>query len=609
MTHAHHDGSPLYVSTPNPALGTEVTLRVRTSPDVRTVTLRTVPDGDPHHLPLTRIGTTPGEVWWTASGPMTNHVLTYRFLVETDTRVAWLTGTGLHDREVTDAHDFRLTTYPAPPAWTRNAVFYQVFLDRFAPSEAHPLPALPAWAHAASWTDAPEPYPASMGQLYGGSLWGLAERLNHLADLGVTGLYLTPFFPAESTHRYDSLTFDHVDPLLGGDDALRHLTAEASARGIHVIGDLTLNHTGWHHDWFTTALADPDSPEAGFYYIDRATGRYGAFWDIPTLPKLNHTSAELRRRLYEGPDSVVARYVRDFGLAGWRIDVAQSAGWYGGDNLNRLCAQRTAATLASVGGAYLVAEHQYDAAPDLVGDGWHSTMAYAEFLRPVWAWLGADVHGQWGLPGRLSYSGRDLAEVMDAFGSSIPWRASVANLALLDSHDTARARTALGPAAHWIATGLLFTLPGIPMVFAGSELGLEGSDLDAARQPYPWDALADTPGDFQGAVPPTRRRLSDAAGSAPAVDLDLFAFTRTLAHLRRRHPALAQGGLRWLHTGDDVVLYERAHPDETILALAARAAHPPVLAPAPAVSLLDGRPVAAGQPLVAERGFGLWRLL
>ena len=95
MTHAHHDGSPLYVSTPNPALGTEVTLRVRTSPDVRTVTLRTVPDGDPHHLPLTRIGTTPGEVWWTASGPMTNHVLTYRFLVETDTRVAWLTGTGL----------------------------------------------------------------------------------------------------------------------------------------------------------------------------------------------------------------------------------------------------------------------------------------------------------------------------------------------------------------------------------------------------------------------------------------------------------------------------------------------------------------------------------
>ena len=92
MTHAHHDGSPLYVSTPNPALGTEVTLRVRTSPDVRTVTLRTVPDGDPHHLPLTRIGTTPGEVWWTASGPMTNHVLTYRFLVETDTRVAWLTG-------------------------------------------------------------------------------------------------------------------------------------------------------------------------------------------------------------------------------------------------------------------------------------------------------------------------------------------------------------------------------------------------------------------------------------------------------------------------------------------------------------------------------------
>jgi alpha-glucosidase len=98
-------------------------------------------------------------------------------------------------------------------------------------------------------------------QLYGGDLQGIVEHLDHLVDLGVTVLYLTPFFPARSNHRYDASTFDVVDPVLGGDEGLAALLDAAHARGLRVVGDLTTNHTGDAHEWFLAAVADPAAPE------------------------------------------------------------------------------------------------------------------------------------------------------------------------------------------------------------------------------------------------------------------------------------------------------------------------------------------------------------
>ena len=85
-------------------------------------------------------------------------------------------------------------------------------------------------------------------------------------------IYLTPFFPASSSHRYDATTFDRVDPLLGGDEALVALTRAAHARGIRMVGDLTLNHTGDGHEWFLAAQAEPERrSERAFYYFDDST--------------------------------------------------------------------------------------------------------------------------------------------------------------------------------------------------------------------------------------------------------------------------------------------------------------------------------------------------
>lgn len=586
---AHHDGSPLYVSDPAPSIGDKVEVFVRTEPSAgaKRVHVRTTPDGEPTYTEA-QIDRVDGETtWWRASIEVTNAELSYRFLLETEKRRLWLNAAGLSSRETTDAADFRVVTYPAAPAWAEGAVVYQIFPDRFARSASHPVGDLPPWAVGAQWDD-PVPYgaPEATRQIYGGTLWGVAEKLDYLAELGIDALYLTPFFPATSNHRYDASDFDRVDPLLGGDEALRNLTEQAHRRGLRVIGDITLNHTGDAHTWFRRAQADPDSVEAGFYYFGEDRATYASFFGVPSMPKLDHSSSELRRRLYEGRGSVIARYLEEFGLDGWRVDVAQSAGRHGAVDLNLEMARRTRATMREVApDTVLLAEHQFDASGTLRGDGWHGAMAYAGFTRPVWYWLSQqNVRELWGVPGPVpSYTGLEMAAVMRDFAALIPWRSLTHNLTLLDSHDTPRFRSMAGRERHHLGVALLMTLPGLPMVFAGDEAGVEGVTSEDGRRPFPWDEA--------GRDRPTR---------------ELY---RTLIKLRHDHAALRSGGLRWLHCADDVVFYERALPGECLLIQVSRAGHEPLRAPVAAENILDGPDLVPGAAMPSDGpAFHIWRV-
>jgi alpha-glucosidase len=587
---AHHDGSPLYVSDPAPGLGDKVEVFVRTAQSlgVQRVHVRSIPDGEPAFTEAQVDRVDGEEVWWRASVAAVNAQLSYRFLLHTPARRVWLNAAGLSARDVTDAADFRIATHPAPPCWAEGAVVYEIFPDRFARSARHPVGELPAWAVPAEWDD-PVAYgtPAGTRQVYGGSLWGVAEKLDYLRGLGIDALYLTPFFPSTSNHRYDASDFNRVDPLLGGDAALRELTAQAHRRGIRVIGDITLNHTGDTHAWFQRGQADPASVEAGFYYFGEDRSSYASFYDVPSMPKLDHSSAELRRRLYEGRGSVVARYLQEFGLDGWRVDVAQAAARFGAVDLNLEMARRTRATMQAVSpDSLLLAEHQFDASATLQGDGWHGTMAYAGFTRPVLHWLGRpDVGEQWGVPGPApTYTGREMALVMRDFTSLIPWRSVTHNLTLLDSHDTPRFRSMAGRDRHHVGVALLMTLPGLPMIFAGDEVGVDGAvHSEDGRRPFPWDEA-----------------------NWDRATLKLY---RTLIALRREHPALRSGGLRWLHCAEDFVLYERALPDETLLIQASRAGHEPLPAPVAAENLLGGPDLVPGAPMPADGpAFHVWRV-
>ena len=349
----HHDGSDAYVLERPDELGGTATVRLRVPRATRAddVVLRFVIDGEARSIAAVVDEETEHEVWYRAEFPLDNPATRYRWLLSGgNSGYAWLNGLDLHPHEVADADDFVLTTDPGGPAWHLDSIAYQIFPDRFATSgldvEA------PTWAVRRAWDDLPArgDEPTSV-ELFGGDLSGIESHLDHVEGLGADLLYLTPFFPAGSTHRYDATSFDHVDPLLGGDEALASLLRAVHARGLRLVGDLTLNHSGSGHEWFEL--------ERDFYFFDESLPHgYASWFGVRSLPKLNWGSEVLRERM-----QTVARRWLDAGLDGWRIDVANMTGRYRGADLLR----EAAAAMRDVSGPdhLLLAEHGHDFRSDL----------------------------------------------------------------------------------------------------------------------------------------------------------------------------------------------------------------------------------------------------
>jgi alpha-glucosidase len=202
----------------------------------------------------------------------------------------------------------------------------------------------------------------------------------------------------------------------------------------------------------------------------------------------------------------------------------------------------------------LVAEHGHDFRPDLDGRGWHGVMNYAGFLRPVWTWLRRDDpdpelrRSYWGAPVALpQLDAPAVVAAMRVFRAGIPWPTVLHSWTLLDSHDTARFRTVVGTRErHLVGIGLQATSPGVPMLFAGDELGLEGAWGEDARRTMPWASVESWDSAFLGDV-------------------------ARLTALRRSSDALATGGIRYAHVSADAIAYLRESPRERLLCLATRA--------------------------------------
>ena len=582
----HHDGSPLYVSTCTPDLGETVTVRVRVprASGFDRVHVRTTPDGEQYFTAAEVERETASDTWWRADVLVHNPVTHYRFVLQGGPqRYAWLTAAGLVHREVPDASDFRISTFSTVPEWASGAVVYQIFLDRFARSEGRPpiRDEAPDWATPAEWTDPVATRRGLVGtQLYGGDLDGIVDHLEHIAALGANVLYLTPFFPSRSNHRYDASTFAHVDALLGGDDALERLCRAATARGLRVVGDFTANHTGAAHEWFTAALASPSAATRDWFFVDDDDA-YVSWLDVPSLPKLNWDSEDLAESVLDHPDGPVRRWLRA-GLSGWRIDVANMTGRHGPHDHNHAVARRMrAAVTAERADAFLVAEHVHDYTVDLPGDGWHGVMNYSGFTKPVWTWLRNHDReaGFLGAPVVVPLlPAESMVETMLDFTSRVGWDQLRASWNLLGSHDTTRIRTLVGPDARLVdvAVALLCTFPSTPMLTYGDEVGMEGGFGEDGRRPMPWDEST--------------------------WDARLLEVYRSLIRTRLESVALREGGLRFLHAEADAVVLLREHPEQTALVHVARAAHETVVLPLGAVPGAEAATTAYGRALVVGDG-------
>lgn len=552
----HHDGSELYVSNDAPTLGELITLRVRvpSSYSFAKAFIRLYHDGEPRSFELKPGKAGDAETWWSVKIRIKNISTLYRFVFVDENKYEWLNAAGCFDFDVHSNNDFTILAIAPYPQWIKSSVFYQIFPDRFAKSEdPHPTP---DWAVLRDWNALPRgrsQYTSS--ELYGGDLKGVEQHLDHVDELGVNGIYFTPFFPSRSNHRYDANSFDCVDPVLGGDKALFSLVQAANKRKIRLLGDLTSNHCGAGHPWLAKALNDNKSKERGYFYWDSTVKHgYVGWWDLASLPKLNFNSQALRNAMYSGKNSIVKKWLSPkYGMSGWRIDVGNMTGRLGSDDLHDEVMHGIRRAMDEVKpDAWLVAENGDFLASDLNGLGWHGAMNYQGFMRPVWNWVNRNSTiggGFQGLPFTMpKINGKQLVESMSQFSAAIPWRSFVACMVLLDSHDTARMRTVVlgDKSSHLSAMAMMLTYPGVPSIFAGDEIGLEGAWGEDSRRTINW---------------------SDRSGW----DHEFLGEVKKLVGIRRDRDALINGGLRWLAIEDDYVAFLRESKKESLLIFISRA--------------------------------------
>ncbi len=418
------------------------------------------------------------------------------------------------------------------PEWARHAVFYQIFPDRFARSERVKKPVnLEPW-------DSP---PTSRG-FKGGDLLGVVEHLDYLEALGITAIYFNPIFQSAANHRYHTHDYFRVDPILGGDAALRVLLDAAHARGIRVILDGVFNHASRGFYQFNHLMENgPASPYTEWFRVrefplnafdDHKKPNYACWWDNRELPQLNTEHIQVREFLFE-----VAEYWLRAGIDGWRLDVPleiKTPGFW--EEFRR----RARAINPD---AYIVAEIWDEAQPWLNGDHFDAVMNYP-FNRACLEFFGDKVLNTREHPGGFKLKpavAKGFSEQVERMLNLYAREVIEVQYNLLSSHDEPRFLTMVGGDKRRLQLATLFQMcyPGAPSVYYGDEIGLQGGADPDCRRSFPWDeTLWD-------------REL-------------LAAFKRAIA-LRHAHPALRTGNYITLYAKGPLYAFARQNEAETVV--------------------------------------------
>ncbi len=422
------------------------------------------------------------------------------------------------------------------PDWVKNAVFYQIFPDRFARSDktTHPRGIqFKPWAAD----------PKEQGY-QGGDLFGVAEKLDYLKGLGITAIYLNPIFSAASNHRYNAYDYMEVDPLLGGKPALRFLLDEAHKRDMRIVLDGVFNHCGRGFWAFHHILENGgNSPYIDWFHIHgfplhpypqaKHKINYAAWWNEPSLPKFNTNNPGVRDYLFQ-----VTHYWLEFGADGWRLDVPADID---DDTFWREFRQVVKGVNPD---AYIVGEIWHPAQRWLKGDMFDAVMNYIITNNILGFAGGANLNRTWKhvditLP---NLDGDGFIKRMDAMHALYDWQINFAQLNMMDSHDMPRALWLLNndKAAFLLAILLQMTMPGAPCVYYGDEVGLSAGGDPDCRAAFPWHR------------PDTW-------------DASLQEYYRAAIWLRHAHPALRTGELAFIPTGGRTVAYTRRLGGQEVL--------------------------------------------
>lgn len=450
---------------------------------------------------------------------------------------------------------FRMLVYSpdfSTPEWAYGSTMYHIFVDRFHKGSR----AVPCRDDAEindNWENGiPQyaPYPGAHlenNEFFGGTLWGVAEKLDYLAELGVTTIYLSPIFKAYSNHKYDTGDYLEVDEMFGGDEAFAHLIKETKKRSIKIVLDGVFNHTGDNSRYFdkyrkygrSGAYANRDSEYRGWFHF-HPDNTYESWWGITILPKLNHAN-EKCRRFFTGKGGVIEKYIKE-GIGGWRLDVADELS---DEFLDELRETAKAADSDAI----------------IIGEVWENAADKVAYSRRRRYFRGKQLDSVMNYPFKnalieyINSGDSDILynELADIYSSYPPAVCNVL-MNILGTHDTERiltvlsdddpmgknideiARAKLTPTQKKsaiqrlkVASAIQYTVYGFPSVFYGDEAGIEGYGDPFCRKPFPWHDIAE----------------------------DLHEHYKKLGKIRRENAAFDGGSFELVDHKDGLISYKR----------------------------------------------------
>ena len=394
-----------------------------------------------------------------------------------------------------------------PPAWAQEAIIYQIFADRFF-SRAEDFPRV-------------EAKPSLKGN---GTLPGIVEKLDYLADLGINCLWLTPIFPSPSYHGYDSTNFFDINPRLGDQEDFKELVEQAHGRGIRILLDFVPNHWSSQHPSFIEATQDRASPYFKWYTFERWPDEYKKFFTSRGLPQINLRYPPAREHVLEA-----ARHWLEFGADGYRVDycIGPTPDFYA--DFRRVTRQAkpdcwTFGEAVDPPDSQLAFEGGMDGTLDFM---------LLEAMRKTFAF------DRW--------TAAEFAEFLDRHEAYFP--PTFTRPSFLDNHDMNRFLWVAGGEVRRLKLAALcqFTLTGAPVIYYGTEVGLsQHADVmqhgraihEEARLPMIW-------GEDQ--------------------DRELLSFYKSLIALRKAHAALRGGTRTTIYVDDKMLAYRRSNSNEALV--------------------------------------------
>ena len=421
----------------------------------------------------------PHQIWWTTTLTPPYKRCKYYFELHTDSEVWYYFEDGFLTEEQVNMPGRLLQYFIVPwmnpadvnrtPEWVNDTVWYQIFPDRFCNGtpEKNGPDVLP-------WQTGP----VTNREKYGGNLEGIRQKLPYLKELGITGIYLNPIMKAESNHKYDTTDYREIDPSFGDDETMQRLVSEAHDKGIRVMVDAVFNHCGGKFGpWLDVCEKGRDSEYADWFMVqdwsqigkkaDTRDGRFYSFAFADWMPKLNTNNEKVIGYFCD----VCGEWVTKYDIDGIRFDV--------GNEVSHRFLKRIREHLKSLKpDIYLLGEIWHDASQWLMGDEYDSVMNYP-LMSGIHDFFLDQTMGK-----------KEFEYMVNRCYTMYMQQNNNVLFNLLDSHDTERLMNRFHDLdIFYQQLAVLFTLPGSPCIYYGTEIAMEGGFDPDCRRCMPWDKI------------------------------------------------------------------------------------------------------------------------